>query len=163
MSHWEAAKADLMALMSDIATGVVDKFADTDFSDAGTSESLVDDMKKMQEVVIARTSNMMDDMLETMRRREDELAAQAERMARIMEDGFDPTLTAAYEAVDTIDAGRSRRRQAEAAAQPVSSVTNAPVINITIPNVVMHEKADLNAFSEQIARKIRRELAASLR
>ena len=85
-------------------------------------------------------------------------------MAKIMEDGFDPTLSAAFEAIDTIDTGKLRRSQAIAASQSVNNVTNAPVVNIScnFEGVSMRDDRDIDRISAEFERRMRRILSAQI-
>jgi len=105
-------------------------------------------------------ADFMQSLIDDMRSKEGELLRQAQRMAEIVERGFDPELTvdAAYEAIDRIDRGRLRRQQMVASSQSVDNSTYAPVININIPEMVIREEADIDRVSNQIAVKVQRQL-----
>lgn len=104
-------------------------------------------------------ADFMQSLLDDMRSKEGELLRQAQRMAEIVERGFDPELTvdAAYEAIDRIDRGRLRRQQMVASSQSVDNSTYAPVLNFTI-NATVREEADIDMISNKIAVKVQRQL-----
>jgi TP901 family phage tail tape measure protein len=110
-------------------------------------------------------TSFLDDLLEQMRAEEQELREQSERMARIVEEGFDPTLTvqAAYEAIDRIDAGEMRKQQRiNAKSEPAQSIGPTVNINISIPEMVVREEADIKRISEQIARNVQRVVTSKI-
>jgi hypothetical protein len=104
------------------------------------------------------------DMLDTMREREGDFRSQAERLARIVEDGFDPRLSleSAYQAMDRIDAATLKRQQTIAASSNTTNDNRSFNITISIPEVVVREEADIDRLSQQIALRVQRSINARI-
>ena len=110
--------------------------------------------------------DLVQNIIDGMRDREHDLARQAEKMARIMEDGFDPTLTvdAAYEALDTI--GKNRTKSLGS----IVETNTAPAINVTLnmnlSDVSFRNDADIDrlarVMSQEMAAQAARQLAGRL-
>lgn len=110
--------------------------------------------------------DLIQNLIDGMRDREHDLARQAEKMARIMEDGFDPTLTvdAAYEALDTI--GKNRAKSLGS----IVETNTAPVVNVTLnmnlSDVSFRNDADIDrlakVMSQEMAAQAARQLAGRL-
>jgi len=122
-----------------------------------TSNSLLDAMSEGD-------YDITQSIIDSMKAREDDLRNQAERMARIIEDGFDPTLTvdAAYEAIDRIDEGKYRRQQLMADKYPQQATTSAITINLNVSEVVVREEADIDLIAQKLAVRVNRSIGSRI-
>jgi hypothetical protein len=103
-------------------------------------------------------------LIDSMRSKEQELAAQSKRMADIVENGFDPRLTvdAAYEAIDRINAGELRKQQVVAAQDVQNPVMTSPTVILNVSQVIVREEADIEAIANKLALKVNRSISSRI-
>ena len=110
--------------------------------------------------------HFMDNILDGMRSKEGELYKQVDRMARAMEEGFDPMLSvdAAYDAIDSIN--RNRANSAAQAASYAGDKNTTIEVNVNLSNVSFRSDADIeklaNEVSQRMAAQVRRQQAGRL-
>ena len=100
--------------------------------------------------------HLVDNLINGMRSKEGELYRQAEKMARTIEEGFDPTLTvdAAYEAIEAINKGRSASM-----AQLVAEGKGGDIkIEVNISDVSVRSDADIDRLASEVSRRMADEL-----
>lgn len=100
--------------------------------------------------------DLVQNIIDGMREREHDLSRQAEKMARVLEDGFNPTLTvdAAYEALDTIGKNRSKSLGSIVESNSAPSITIE--LNMNLSDVSFRSDADI----DRLARVVSQEMAA---
>lgn len=110
--------------------------------------------------------DLIQNIIDGMRERERDLARQAEKMARAMEDGFNPELTvdAAYEALDTI--GKNRSKSLGSIIETNSAPNVTINLSMNLSNVSMRSDADIDrlarVLSQEMAAQATRQLAGRL-
>ena len=111
-------------------------------------------------------SDFVQNLIDGMHDREHDLARQAEKMARVLEEGFDPTLTvdAAYEALDTI--GKNRTKSLGSIVETNSSAPISITLNMNLADVSIRSDADIErlakVMSQEMATQAARQLAGRL-
>lgn len=110
--------------------------------------------------------DFVQNLIDGMREREKDLYRQTQKMARIMEDGFDPELSvnAAYEALDTIGKNRSN---AMASVIENNSAPNITInLSMNLSGVSMNDNMDIErlakVMSQEMAAQAARQLAGRL-
>ena len=110
--------------------------------------------------------HFMDNLIDGMRDKEGELYKQVNKMARAVEEGFDPTLSvdAAYDAIDSIN--RNRAKSAAQAASYAGDKNTSIEVNVNLSNVSLRSDADIeklaNEVSQRMAAQVRRQQAGRL-
>lgn len=107
-------------------------------------------------------ADLVQNLIDGMREHERDLARQAEKMARIVEDGFDPTLTvdAAYEALSTIGKNRSAALGSVVEKSTTPSITIE--MNMNLSGVTIREDADIERLAEQLSQRMAAQAARQL-
>lgn len=110
--------------------------------------------------------HLVQNLIDGMQDKEHNLFKQAKRMADIVEEGFDPTLTvdAAYEAIDTIN---QRRSSALSTMVESKNTPNISVnLNMNLSNVSIRDDSDIEklakVMSQEMATQAARQLAGRL-
>jgi hypothetical protein len=109
--------------------------------------------------------DLMQQLVDNMRSQEGALAAQAERMSRIVEEGFDPKVTvdAAFEAIDRIDAGKAAQRRYEyVGARDAANQEFSVTVNLNVPQMVVREEADIELISQRLSQHVDRIVRAQI-
>ena len=98
--------------------------------------------------------HLMDNIINGMLSREGELIRQTERIASAMESAFDPTLTvdAAYEAIGSINKGRSA--VASVSSGGASASVGGMTVNINFGDVSVRSDEDIDRLATEISRRM---------
>lgn len=136
---WSSEQGAVLRMADSTASALIDAMANQDFDVTGQ-------------------------LIDSMRSKEQELAAQSKRMADIVENGFDPRLTvdAAYEAIDRINAGELRRQQVVAAQDVQNPVMTSPTVILNVSQVIVREEADIEAIANKLALKVNRSISSRI-
>lgn len=96
----------------------------------------------------------VQNLIDGMQDKERDLARQVERMARLVEDGFDPTLSvaAANEAISTINSSRSRGMTQAVASAGVGA--GNMTVNVNLSGVSIRSEADIERLATEISRQM---------
>lgn len=108
--------------------------------------------------------DFVSSIAESMRANENKLREQVARMTEIIERGFNPDigLDAAFDAMDRISAGK-HRYDSEIASNQSNSYDNRTFnVNISIPEMVVREEADISRISQQIALRVERQIKSAI-